>query len=520
MTRDSRWLLTGTMMAGLLGGISLARHDDKGPARPAEGNKQAGADKRAKSSRIKVEKGSIKIDVALKGTVEAEQMSELSIEPVAWTRTLTVKKVVEHGTAVKKGDVLVQIDPEKIDTAIRELRMERSVEELTIRQAREELPVLEKSLPLDLAAAERAKKQADEDLKRFLEVDRALAVADAEQMVKNAAFSLENAREELKQLQKMYRDKDLTEETEEIILKRQRHFVESAEHYLKSAKIRRDETIKIQLPRREQTMRDHAEKEALALEKAKNTLKPALTQKRLALEKLLYQHDKSGDRLRNLEKDRESFTVRAPADGIVYYGKCLRGQWSTTSMAEKSLRPGGSLSSGEVFMTVVSPRSLFIRADVPENDLHWLHDGLTGKVVPAGYPDVRIPARLLKMTFVPRAGGHFDARIALEAGKDSPQLMPGMACSVKLTAYRKKDALTVPASAVFTDDSDDDVHYVYLPSGKNGKAEKRTVKIGKSSGKKTEILEGLKEGEEILSEDPNRTLSSVSSAKAPATEGE
>src|SRR5262249_46754879 len=163
-----------------------------------------------------------------KGVVEAEQMAELSIKPEAWSMPLTVKKAVEHGAPVKKGDVLVEIDREKIDQAIRELRLERDLADLTIQQAREELPILEKSLPLDLAVAERAKKHADEDLKHYLEVDQPLAQAMAENNVKNSAFSLENAQEELKQLQKMYRRKDLTEETEEIILKRQRHFVEMA----------------------------------------------------------------------------------------------------------------------------------------------------------------------------------------------------------------------------------------------------------------------------------------------------
>lgn len=509
MMRNYRWLLPAAVMVGLLGGISLAGHDDN------EARKDA-TSLRAKSGTIKVEKGEIKIDVPLKGIVEAERLVGLSIKPEAWTQPLTVKKALEHGTSVKKGDVLVELDLEKIDLAIRDLRLDRNLEELAIREAREELPIVEKSLPLDLAMAERAKKQADEDLKQFLEVDRALSAADAEQMVKNAAFFLENAREELKQLQKMYRDKDLTEETEEIILKRQRFYVEMSEHSLKSAKILRDETLKVRLPRREQSMRDNAEKQSLALEKARNTLRPTINQKRLALEKLIYEHDKSGERLNNLERDRELLTVRASADGIVFYGRCVRGQWATTAAEEAKLQPGGIIAPAEVFMTLVSQRPVFIRADAEEKHLHLLHEGLKGRVVPAGYPDVKIQARLVKVSSVPQTAGHFDARIALEASKESQVLMPGMACSIKLTAYHKKHALTVPVSAVFTDESDEDAHYVYLAGGKGGKPEKRTVKVGKCTDKKTEILEGLKEGEEILAENPNRKSSLVSSADVPA----
>lgn len=495
-------------MFGLLGGISLARHDDK----------EAGKELPNVPS-IKVKKGDFKIEVSLKGVVEAEQMVGLSIKPEAWTQPLSVKKAVEHGARVKKGDVVLELDTEKIDLAIRDLQLSRSLEELSIRQAREDLPILEKTLPLDMAMAERAAKQADEDLKRFLEVDRPLAEANAERTVKNAAFSLEYAREELKQLQKMYRDKDLTEETEEIILKRQRHMVEMNEHSLKSAKIHRDQTIKIQLPRREQSMRDTAEKQALALEKAKNTLRPTLRQKRLALEKLVYEHDKSGEKLKDLERDRELLTVRAPADGIVYHGKCVHGKWTTTATSEAKLQPGGNVAPNEVFMTVVSPRPIFVRADVEEKKLHWLQEGLKGKAVPAGFPDLKIPARLLKISFVPQSSGHFDARIVLDSGKDLHSLMPGMACSIKLTAYHKKGVLTVPTSAVFSDDGDEDVHYVYR-CRRDGKPDKRTVKIGKSDGKKTEILEGLKAGEEILAKHPDGKSSPVSAEKPSDAEEE
>lgn len=510
MLRNHRWLLDGAIIAALLGGISLARYDDKEVRRESTPAPQ-------KPATIKAKKSDINIDVSLKGVVEAEQMIDLSIKPEGWTQPLTVKKALEHGTAVKKGDVVLELDLDKIDLAIRDLRVERNLEELAIRLAREELPILEKSLPLDLAAAERTKKQADEDLKRFLEVDRPLLKEDAEQMVKSANFFLESAREELKQLQKMYRDKDLTEETEEIILKRQRYQVESAEHWLKSAKISREQTLKVTLPRREQTLRDDAQKHALALEKAQNTLRPTLSQKRLALEKLLYEHDKSGERLKELERDREAFTVRAPADGIVYHGKCQLGQWATKSQVETKLQPGGILAPAEVFMTIVVPRSIFVRADVEEKHLHWLREGLQGKVVPAGYPDLKLPARLAKISLVPQSAGHFDARLTLDARESSQILMPGMACNIKLTAYHKKDAVTIPASAVFSDDGEEDVHYVYL-CGKNGKPDKRTVKIGKCNGQKTEILEGLKEGEEILAEDPNRKSSGTHAEKPTGTE--
>src|SRR5262249_3080851 len=312
----------------------------------------------------KVEKGAIRAEVPLKGTIEAEQMTEVSIRPGAWAMPLTVKKAVPHGTTVKKGDLLVQLDLDKIDQAIRDLKADRALAELAIKQAEEELPVLEKSVPLDLAAAERAKQLADEDLKKFTEVDRPLAEEGAKQSVKSATHYLEYAKEELRQLEKMYRSKDLTEETEEIILKRQRHQVETAEFGLKTATIRSDQVLKLDLPRKAVTLREDAAKHAVSLEKAQHTLPLTVNQKRLGLSKLKYDNERTAERLQKLEMDHKAMTIRAPVDGIVYYGRSQHGQWTTAATVAAKLQPGGIVMPAETIVTVVTPRPYFIHAVV------------------------------------------------------------------------------------------------------------------------------------------------------------
>jgi HlyD family secretion protein len=75
-----------------------------------------------------------------------------------------------------------------------------------------------------------------------------------------------------------------------------------------------------------------------------------------------------------------------------------------------------------------------------------------------------------------------------------------MTCSTRFVTSFKKTALTAPSSAVF-EDAAEDVHYVYRPT-KAGKHEKKTVKVGITSGDRIEILEGLAEGDEILASKP------------------
>jgi len=449
----------------------------------------------------KVSKATLKGDVTFKGTVEAETMTEIVLRPEAWTPggSLVVKKAVPLGTSVKKGDVLVELELDKIDRAIKELESDLKMGEITLKMSEDELPILAKSTPVDLAAAERAKAIADEDLKRFLEIDRPLAEQSAEFALKNAAFSLESTKEELKQLEKMYRSKDLTEETEEMILKRQRHQVESAEFGLKTAQNRRDQTIKVDLPRREQTVRETAVKQNLALEKAKNNLPLTLSQKQLALEKLKYENGKTKEKLAKLQRDRESMMVKAPEEGVVYYGRCVNGQWTTAAAVASKLTPKGMLTPDEVFITVVSTRPIFVRGQVEEKDLHLVHAGMKGKATLTGYPDQKVPAEITNVSKIPQ-GNHYECKVRIEPGKDAEAIMPGMNCTLHFVSFEKKDVLTVPASAVFS--GEDDSHHVYVAGKDGAQPTKKDVQIGKTVHGKTEIVSGLSEGDEILLNKP------------------
>ncbi len=478
----------------------------KADAKPGASASPSPAGGKPATATATVEKGPFKIEVVLSGVFEAQRMTEVSIRPKAWTLPLLVERAVELGTPVKKGDILVELDREKIDKAIEDAEVENGLSELALKQANEELPILEKALPVDLAAAERTKIQADEDLKRFLEIDKPHSIKSADFSVKRSNEYLEYAKEELRQLEKMYRSKDLTEETEEIILRRQRFQVENSEFALKEAELHRNQTLKVDLPRQEERTRESAVKHAIDLEKARATLPLNLNQKRLAVAKLKHELAKGAEKLADLRHDRDAMTVHAPADGLVYFGRCDHGHWASAAAVASKLHWGGTILPDEVFMTIVAPRPVDIRATVDEKDLAALtqRGELKGLATSTLDPARRLPARLSSVVPVPHEAGKFEAVIAVEIGADLALLKPGMACSIKFVPYRKDEALTVPATAMFEDESDDALsHYVYLArADRNVRYPKRRITTGKTAQGKTEILAGLAEGDEILTAKP------------------
>src|SRR5207244_4801617 len=135
-----------------------------------------------------------------------------------------------------------------------------------------DLRVTEKLFPLDMAAAKQAYEFSQEDLKKFVESDLPFAKKNAAFQAKSSKNYLEYAMEELKQLEKMYRADDIKEETEEIILKRQRDTVEAARNNLTNTEKRTEDLLKYDLPRREEDIKDAGDSAAINWEKPKTPL--------------------------------------------------------------------------------------------------------------------------------------------------------------------------------------------------------------------------------------------------------
>lgn len=474
------------------------------PCAQSGGDKDKPAKEPAKKPAThKVEAKPFRVVLNLKGTLEAAEVIQIAYRPEPFVNvsyspgSQTIRTIVAHGATVAKGDTLVALDTRKLEQHISQLEADLKAMAASLELAEREQPLLEKSAPQELQTAERSKREADEDLEYFLKTDKAESIKTAEQYVRFASFNHDFAKEQLRQLEKMYKANDLTEETEQIILKRQRFYLEEALIDLKQAEVKRDYLLKTVLPRREKSLRDGVERQTLALERARETNALTLAQKRESLAKMRFDRDRTQHNLAMMQRERDHLTITAPAAGIVYHGKFANGQWESSPSLAARLVPGGSVSPDDVFMTLATPRPLVVRLAVDEKDASLIKGGLEGKIETTFDSEVRCPARVSKIAAAPATPGKYEALVNVEIGAKQESWMPGMACSVKFIPYAKKNALAVPSSAVF---EEDDEHFVYVYA--KGKETKREVRPGRTSGSRTEILSGLKAGEEILLERP------------------
>jgi HlyD family secretion protein len=461
----------------------------------------AGADKPAEPPTHAVAKEPFCIELALDGVFEAERMAEVALKIEDWP-TLKVVSAVDHGARVSEGDVLLTLDTEGIDRAIDDLRRENRIADLAKQSAELALKQAEEMRQLDLEAAERATRQADEDLRRYVAIEKPLAEREAHFGFKRMEQQLAYEQEELKQLEKMYKADDLTEETEEIVLTRQRDAVESAQFALAGVQIQRDKTLQVTIPRAEQTLREAARRAALAAEKAREEVPRAIERQRIDGEKMKLERARAEDKLAKLVAARAAMIVKAPIAGTVYYGSCARGVFGDAMQVASRLEPGSTLTAGVVQMTIVRPRPVFVRATVPEKELHGVRAGVRGTAAPNAYPDLELALIVRSVEAIPLSPGNFGAQLTVEMTPAAEPIVPGMTCRMKLFTYERKDALTVPLTAVVPDARTPRASCAFV-LGPDGKPAKRAVEVGRKTDKKVEIIKGLAEGDKVLITPPS-----------------
>ncbi|MDD5242047.1 MAG: efflux RND transporter periplasmic adaptor subunit [Sulfuricella sp.] len=178
------------------------------------------------------------------------------------------------------------------------------------------------------------------------------------------------------------------------------------------------------------------------------------------------------------EKSRHTLTFRSPANGIVIEKKAVQGM---------------RFMPGDVLYQIADLSSVWIIADVFEQDLALVKPGQSAKVKVNAYPGKEFSA---KVTYVyPTLNAQTrTVPVRLELANPDGQLKPAMYTDVELAAPGGGKVLTVPLSAVIFSGTRQTV----LVELTEGRFEPRQVKLGTRGNDYVEVLEGLGEGEKVV----------------------
>ena len=471
--------------------------DEDHKADPSADGEKKPEEKKEEPKPYKVERKPLKIEVKLDGIFVAEQMEDVALRPEVWTQ-FEVIEAVEHGAVVKKGEVLVRFDDEKIEDELAEQAIQQRLGELSLMQEEEEFPRVEKLLELSYEQAKTEHEELVQDVEYYKNVDRPFTVRIAEYRYNSAKEDLESQREELAQLEKMYEADEVTEETEEIVLRRQKFEVATAELILELQVSNRDYTLNVILPRKDESYAKKLEASELKFAQVKTARDTGLTRGKYELEKKREARAKSVERHAKLLGDRALMVLRAPTDGTVYYGRCVNGKWAEISSITPKLQPFGTVTANSVLMTIVKQRPLHVETNLAEKHLPDFKSELAAEIAPTADDKLELSGKVTSILPIPDTSNKFQMQLAVDLADAPEWLVAGMTCEATVTVYENKSALVIPTDLVQTDEEDEKTKYVMVLDPKEEEPVRRNVKLGRSKDKLVEVLRGLKEGDEIV----------------------
>lgn len=184
-------------------------------------------------------------------------------------------------------------------------------------------------------------------------------------------------------------------------------------------------------------------------------------------------------RLQELKINLSNTTVTSPVDGFV---------------AKRNLDVGGFASQNTPVVGVVDISSLRLVANVVEKDLRAVSVGDRAEVEVDAYPGEKFAGRIARLAPVLDPATR-TAAMEVEVPNAQFRLKPGMYARVELTIEDKENAIVIPKIALVDSEGR---RGVFMPNEQN-KAAFRPVTIGIENNRQAEILDGLQEGEQIVS---------------------
>jgi HlyD family secretion protein len=196
-------------------------------------------------------------------------------------------------------------------------------------------------------------------------------------------------------------------------------------------------------------------------------------------------------------------SVRAPFDGLITQRYANVGAFVTPTTQAASGSNGGATSTS-IFALA---NGLEVLAKVPEVDISQIKPNQTVEISADAYPEDKFTGKVRLIApeaVVEQSVTYFQVRVAITSGFN--KLKSGMNADLNFTGKEVKGAVMVPTVAIVTKRGKPGV----LINGKDNKLEFKPVTIGSTIKGKTQVVEGLGDGDRIFKElPPGQTLDKI-----------
>ena len=191
--------------------------------------------------------------------------------------------------------------------------------------------------------------------------------------------------------------------------------------------------------------------------------------------------DVSDDQIDELERSgkvKRTLTIFSPASGVVLH---------------KNAVEGGAVKAGMDLFRIVDLNSIWVDAQVFENEMPWVHEGDAVEIVSPYDPDLSMEGHIEYIyPFLDKKTRTAKVRVVVPNSRQ--ELKPDMHVDVRINTRTSKDAVAIPKSALIRSGKRD---IVFVAIGE-GRFMPNEVKIGLETDDYLEITFGLSAGTKVV----------------------
>jgi HlyD family secretion protein len=194
--------------------------------------------------------------------------------------------------------------------------------------------------------------------------------------------------------------------------------------------------------------------------------------------------------LKQLEEQLSYTTIESPLDGIVLSRDVEVGD------AVSSILVLGSTAT--LVMTLGDTSEVYVKGKVDESDIGKVYLGQPARIKVESYKDKTFTGKVTKISPMGVEKDNvttFEVRVSINNPEGMLKAM--MTANAEIILDEHKNVLQIPEGSIMYDKDKNASVEVPDPRGKEGKR-KIAVNIGISNGAKTELLKGLKEGDQVV----------------------
>jgi len=434
-----------------------------------------------------VRKATLRITVTERGNLE----SCVTVDGICEVNANQIKiiSLVPEGTKVKNGEIVCKFDSSEIDKNIAQQDIKVKQAQSKIETSQQELEIQRNKGESDIIAAKVELTLAKLDLEKYQKGDYPAETTKQKGEIGLKKKDLEEAKNKLDQYKQLMKKGFKSPEQVRIQEADVARFQLQYESALLELKVKENYEYK----RKSTEFSAKSEQAGKKVEQAVATLKAQMLKATSENEAARATSDIEQQQFKAFLKQKDKTIIRAGQDGIVAYAN---DRWYDSS---SQIREGATVYSMQKIFTLPDMTKMQVKVNIHESLIKKIKMGQKAEIRIESFPSVVFVGTVTSVSQLADStrpwltGGvkQYPTVVKLDdlLGQD---LKPGMTAEAKVLVGELNDVLVVPVQAV-AEHKGEFYAFAKLPGG----IEMRKVKIGENNETHVQILDGLKEGDQL-----------------------